>query len=433
MSQSSGSETLRPFGPPTRVVVGTLTYCPLDGVDHKTDLSVHHKVADLLQCIKLTAQLVRDERGRFWFGGRQRRGIARVVQALLPFDMDNVDTKTHQPFSGATGRVERYQDQGTPSHYKSGCYAALVATVRALKSTSGPTTLLSELSGGLIDSRKFARVHGQLVDYQFECFVNLSWREFCKVCPVIDPCVATGLEVIKRRGWVLVAAQVGVYNEHTDIASAIDLIATDVQADPVAYNKRVRIGVEPKPANLYLIEIKTRCSCDPIDAYKNGHGKIKTGVFSGERMSQYTRDQTQVFLLRETVETVCDVPTSNSVDRRQPRPTRNVKFKEATVLRLQPGLGSWFDMSGSSISSRHNEIMLAIKHLQRSLTIPPSLDLQRECTGCEQTLAQRPRFYCSSCSGVYCILCEAYCRCIMCNAPLCESCAFMYCKDCQWD
>lgn len=430
---SFGDGTLRPFGPPTQVVVGTLNCCPLDGVDHKTDISLHYKLAELLHCIKLTAQIRRDEGGRFWLGGSQKRGITAAVKALLPYDETNVDRETYQPYRPFPERVERYQNQGTPGHHKSGCYAALLATVRLLKSAPGSETLLDALTKGLRDMRGFPLAHGQLVDYQFECFVNLSWREFCNVCPVIDPCVATGLEVIKRKGWVLVAAQVAVYNERTDLASAIDLIATDDQADPVASERRIRKAASPDAANLYLIEVKSRCSCNPHDDYYNGYGQIKTGVFAKERMSQYTRDQTQLLLLQKTVTTMCDVAESlKDVHRRHPRPTRTVRFKDSVVLRLEPGLGHCMSLS-DSILARYNTITEALKHLRISLTVPPSLDLGRECTGCERPLTDRPRFQCTDCSGFFCKLCEAYCRCMGCNSYLCEACETYSCSECRTD
>lgn len=385
----------------------------------------------------LTMEVHRDTRGLFWRKGSVKRGVTRVIKSLLPLDAANADATTYNPYKGHPERCEVYESQGAPAEPGSGCRAALARTVVVLTETHTAPKLLDDLRRGSTRPEEFAKAHGQLVDYQFECFVNMEWHEFCRACPTIDPCVATGLEIIKRRDWVLVGSQVCIYNAGTDLATAIDLIATDRKRAVTGASKKGR--KTEKVARLHLIEIKARSRCDKIDAYYNGLGRVKTGAFAGERLAYYTIDQTQLLFMQETVHFMCTVRFGEDRPKDRPNATRNVRFATASVLRIQPGLAVWFDLS-SSIAKCYDAILHAMETaslIPRRLTVkavaPPTI----VCTRCELTVpTDAGAFVCEWCGENFCKYCEASDKCVECHLRSCKFCGVndpqkLFCDFCE--
>lgn len=418
-------------------VVGTLQCCPKDLSKLKTTIASHYKLDKQLECMSHTMEIRRNEKGHFWRGGAIKRGVTRAIKSLLPLDAANADCATTNPYEGHREKCEVYESQGAPADAHSGCRAAMTSAIHVLTRTQRAPYVLADLLRGSAHHNEFAKAHGRLVDYQFECFVKMDWSEFCNACPTIDPCVATGLEVIKRRRWVLVAAQVCIYNAATNLATAIDLIATDQKSSGKGASKKAR--KTEKVARLHLIEIKARSSCNDVDAYYYGLGKVKTGPFADERLAYYTIDQTQLLFMRETVHFMCTVRYGKDIPEGRPNATRNVRFATATVLRIQPGLARWFDLS-TSIVSRYDAILRAMetanlipRRLTAVIAAPPPIVCQR----CELEIPDDVgAFVCEWCMDIFCRHCEASAKCVHCGFRSCKSCGIddpedLFCESCE--
>jgi len=192
-------------------------------------------------------------RGAFVVGGRLKRGLTRLVRALIDVARHEWPTASCAGCIEVTRRrqgetIERAAHMAVPSTRRAGpilqsrkrrrssasAFELCVVTTAVAEPVATPqASERRECKGGALATR-----HGQAVDRDIERLVS---RPALIARPSIDPCAATFVTYLHEKlGLVPVAAQVPIYCSRLDFATAIDVLAVDV---------RTR-------SKLYLIEVK---------------------------------------------------------------------------------------------------------------------------------------------------------------------------------
>jgi hypothetical protein len=262
--------------------------------------------------------------------GARKRGLTRVLAQLLPVPFDKLDDETEAALT-RRARTSKYDPETRVEvrRFESG------ATLRRCGSCDGALRFLraSKLSVGarLRAEPNGDKAHGVAVDYQLSLYVRRGRAALFKVCGAfVDPCVGTVLEQCDALGWALVATQVPVYSSAMDIATAIDLLATD----------------RATRTKLYLIELKASRGRDAVARanlqYERLRGRLQRTTLRGFPLSYYSRHQMQLFCMDEMV-----------------RSAHDFRFDGALVMRVAPGVSRLYRLN-EYYSERAKRIVRAI-------------------------------------------------------------------------
>lgn len=249
-------------------------------------------------------------------GGARKRGLTRVLAQLLPVPFDKLDDETEaaltrrarkSKYDPATHVETRRFETGATLRRCGSCDATL-RFLRASK-LSVAARLRAESNGD--------KAHGVAVDYQLSLYVRRGRRALFEACGAfVDPCVGTVLEQCDAMGWALVATQVPVYSAAMDIATAIDLLATD----------------RATRTKLFLIELKASRGRDAVARanmqYERLRGRLQRTTLRGFPLSYYSRHQMQLFCMDEMV-----------------RSAHNFGFDDALVMRVAPGVARLYRLN----------------------------------------------------------------------------------------
>lgn len=238
-----------------------------------------------------------------------RRGLTKILAQLIPVPYDTyeevpADLSSKKPRKSrndplAEPVVSRYA--GTTMQKCAACCDAAVQWLR-----QGNTGF--EQIGERLRAEKHAdKAHGIAVDYQLEVYVQHGREGLFARCGAVDPCVGTLLEHFDARGWAIVATQVPVYSAELDLATAIDILATD----------------RATRTKLYLVEVKAtrRGDVERSNAqYERLRGRLRRTTLQGMPLSYYSRHNVQVFCMKHIVYT-----------------HSHVAFDDECIARVSPG------------------------------------------------------------------------------------------------
>jgi len=239
---------------------------------------------------------------------RRKRGLTRVLAQLLPVPFDKLDAETE---AALTRRARKSRTDPAPrvevAHFAG-------ATMRRCGSCDGAIRFLRASSLSVAERLRAEthvdKAHGIAVDYQLSLYVRKGRRALFDACgDFVDPCVGTLLEQCDALGWALVATQVPVYSAAMDIATAIDLLATD----------------RATRTQLILIELKATRGRDDVRRgnlqYERLRGRLQRTTLRGFPLSYYSRHQMQLFCMNEMV-----------------RAAHDFTFDRSLVVRVSPGV-----------------------------------------------------------------------------------------------
>jgi len=246
----------------------------------------------------------------------RKRGLTRVLAQLLPVPFDKLDDETEaaltrrartSKYDPATHVETRHFDRGATLQRCGSCAGAL----RFLRASA------LSVAPRLRAERNDDKAHGVAVDYQLSLYVRRGRSALFDACGAfVDPCVGTVLEQCDAMGWALVATQVPVYSAAMDVATAIDLLATD----------------RATRRQLFLIELKASRGRDAVARanmqYERLRGRLQRTTLRGFPLSYYSRHQVQLFCMDEMV-----------------RSAHDFGFDDALVLRVAPGVARLYRLN----------------------------------------------------------------------------------------
>lgn len=259
-----------------------------------------------------------DEEKCFVVGGVKKRGVTKILAGLLPVPRTRRTAKEDDESSDEKPPVSVEVFYGSVLRKCSNCKRAL-AWARALDPK------VYRVAANLELQPDDTVAHGTVVDYQLRLWVRLGRKKLFSQCPHVDPCVGTLIEQFDANGWSPVAAQLPIYDLRTDIATAIDILATD----------------RATRTKLFLIEIKASMSAAQAlvdDAeYTRVRGILKRSVLKNLPQSYHGRHQMQLLFMNDTVE-------------------RNFAFRfdRSLVMRAAPGSVASYELSPTFIERRED-------------------------------------------------------------------------------
>lgn len=136
----------------------------------------------------------------------------------------------------------------------------------------------------------FDKRHGKLVDQQVSYIVRYGYSTARTVGMLLDPCTATLRDFFAAHGLAPIGAQVPLYSADLDVATAADVLCTDVATR----------------RELHLFEVKSTTGDSAADAnYTRVRGRVKSSAARGTPLSHYVRHQMQLgvmdVMIRETL------------------------------------------------------------------------------------------------------------------------------------
>lgn len=248
--------------------------------------------------------------------GATKRGLTRILTQLVPVPNDTFEMSTETPIT-KRARKSRNDPLAQPciamhsGETMKKCASSCATALQYTKSIVTSNAVLSEMVQRLQEEKNGDKAHGVLVDCQLEIYVRRGRAGLFEQCPSsVDPCVGTLLEHFDKIGWAIVATQVPVYASSMDVATAVDLIATD---------RKTR-------KELYLVEIKaTRGGGGEFERnnqqYERLRGRLQRTTLRGMPLSYYSRHQLQLFCMNHMVSAEF-----------------SFQFDEACVMRVSTGI-----------------------------------------------------------------------------------------------
>jgi hypothetical protein len=255
----------------------------------------------------------------FVVNGKRKRGLTKLLKHLVPVP-----------------RCARIESLVAPEQHIDGQQAQFAGrllarcghcrdAVRLARTRSADECSLAER---LDSERNFDRAHGLVIDHQIDLLVRHGRRGLFQRVGIVDPCVGTLIEQLDALSWSVVGSQVPVYQRSTDLATAIDLLATD----------------RATRSQLHLIEIKAslRQSTDSRDNYERVRGMLSRSILRGLPQSYYSRHQLQLLTMNEMVHEQC-----------------SFRFDSASVWRVLPGTVVRYKLA-KRFARRVNDLRLAL-------------------------------------------------------------------------
>lgn len=233
---------------------------------------------------------------------KRKRGLTEILKQLIPIAGDN-DEHPHQNKSRArqgkndpvlTPEIERFNGS-----IMARCCTCMEALAHA--------RTCDEIKDRLLDESD-DKAHGLLVDYQLTIYATRGGRNaLFRHCVKVDPCVGTLLEQLQKKGWSIVGTQLPLYSSAMDVATACDLICTDLATR----------------TELFLVEVKSllRYSLTSDHNYERIRGRNKNTALRGTPQSYAARHQGQL---------LC---TNHMVQHKF-----NFNFNQSCVMRVSPGI-----------------------------------------------------------------------------------------------
>jgi hypothetical protein len=273
------------------------------------------------QMNKLSASSVHfDEKKRCFVDkpqGKKKRGLTKMLSRMLPVPQTaTAERKSSHVTTKRTGRFH-----GAVVARCTTCDSA-VSVAKAKK---------NKLGARLTRERNPDKAHGVLVDEQLQIYVRDGRAGLFKKFKSVDPCVGTLLEQLDAEGLVLIGSQIPIYCAQIDIATAIDLLATD----------------RAKREKLVLIEIKATRTGTDID-YELEHGVMSRGAMTGLPLSYYGRHQTQLLCMQQMLQR-----------------EHGIEVTEARVMRLLPGCVYTYKLDSKWYARRDRLFVAIIKAMQQ--------------------------------------------------------------------
>lgn len=277
--------------------------------------ALHASLLDKLARICAVPVTFSNEHKCFVYNGVRKHGLTKLLASLVPVPRSKrtakeqiesgvVDVQVHRP-AGFVLRKCGHCDDAVKSMRKLDAERFSIAK-----------RLRSERDGD--------RAHGLVVDYQLTVYVKRGRAALFNMCAVVDPCVGTLIEFLDANGWCLIATQVPIYDDRIDIATAIDLLATD----------------RATRRQMFLIETKAsaanRNKDDNNDSnYERVRGELRCGALRGMPQSYYARHQMQLLCMNDAVERQC-----------------GFRFDKSMVLRVSPGVVRTYPLAAQFIARR---------------------------------------------------------------------------------
>jgi len=283
-------------------------------------LSFHSELRDKLDKLRSIGVKFDSSAQCFVVGRHKKRGLTKFLRQLVPVPRSARLSACVGSSAESTGVEASFC--GSAVLQRCGYCKSAVKAARAATETA--------LAQRLAKERNVDKAHGLVIDYQIELLVRYGRRRLFELVSVVDPCVGTLIEQLDALQWSVVATQVPIYQPSTDVATAIDLLATD---------KRTR-------RQLHLIEIKAssaaRQSADNRSNYERVRGRLSRSILSGLPQSYYAQHQLQLLVMEQTVVEQCDF-----------------RFDSACVLRLSPGMAVRYPLA-EQFRQRANHIQTAL-------------------------------------------------------------------------
>lgn len=255
----------------------------------------------------------------FVVNGRRKRGLTKLLKHLVP--VPRCARLASLSADDAIG--ERAEFRGRLLQRCGYCTDA----VRLARSRNADECSLAER---LDSERNNDRAHGLVIDHQIELLVRYGRRGLFQRVGIVDPCVGTLIEQLDALNWSVVGSQVPVYQHSSDVATAIDLLATD----------------RATRSKLHLIEIKASCAsrqaADNRENYERVRGKLSRSILRGLPQSYYGRHQLQLLAMNEMVREQC-----------------KFEFDSASVWRVSPGVVVRYRLT-RQFAVRANDLRLAL-------------------------------------------------------------------------
>ena len=248
------------------------------------------------QLAKLTASSVHFDVDRKCFldrpQGTKKRGLTKVLARMFPVPHTAATAEHRRTRVSVKRRTERFN--GAVVAKCGTCEAAL----RVARAGRG------KLGARLRAERNADKAHGVLVDEQLQVYVRDGRVGLFRKFKCVDPCVGTLLEQLDAEGLALIGSQIPIYCKQIDVATAIDLLATD----------------RARRERLVLIEVKASSRSGAAKDYEVEHGVMVRGAMAGLPLSYYGRHQTQLLCMQQMLAR-----------------EHGIEVHEARVMRLSPG------------------------------------------------------------------------------------------------
>lgn len=253
--------------------------------------------------------------------GRRKHGLTKFLASLVPVPFGK---KEDAPGAVVVAAVPVCIEQFRGSvMVQCGCCRSSVASLRAKG---------DEFAARLNAEKNLDKVHGMVVDHQLELYTKLGRDALFQLNQIIDPCVGTMIEQFDKNDWTVIGAQVPIFDKESDVATAIDVLATDR-----ATRKR-----------LFLIEVKaSRPGRSQDDNYERVRGILKRTALRELPQSYHARHQLQLLFMQQTLEREMHVTPDRSV-----------------VMRVSPGTVRTYDLA-QEFSRRAGDIMRAVGECQK--------------------------------------------------------------------
>lgn len=145
--------------------------------------------------------------------------------------------------------------------------------------------------------RDFAVRHGKLVDQQLTYIVKNGMLLVRATDMLVDPCAATLRDYFADSGLAMIASQVPLYSADLDVATALDVLCTDVATR----------------SELHLCEIKsTTGDAGADDDYTRVRGRLRATAARGTPLSFYVGHQLQLGVMHEMIAATLGRPPTTS-------------------------------------------------------------------------------------------------------------------------
>lgn len=238
---------------------------------------------------------------------KKLRGLTRILAHLLPVPLDDNEPPPTPKTITARARRSRTDPEPQPHIWRHPCDGT---PSRLLQAAPSCAHALEHAHVAISTAAISDRQHGSLIDAQLQLYVGVGgWSGLCRAvggARNVDPCVATLLDYLRTARLSLVASQLPIYSATMNVATAIDVLATD--ADTLR--------------ETHLLEIKASMHVGRGDAnYERLRGRLRRTTLRGTPLSYYSRHQLQLWTMHHMLVELLNAPPTS-----------------ARVLRVSPGV-----------------------------------------------------------------------------------------------
>jgi hypothetical protein len=235
-----------------------------------------------------------------------KRGLTRVLREIFPVPLTREDDEDDHVQSTAQVTKKPRKSRNDPPPSRTVWNRCMCRTKSA--ESCRVATLNNCVAG--VDSKfgiagigpNYNKRHGMLVDQQLRQMVEIGYAAMKQANVIIDPCVATLRDYLNAQKLSLVASQVPLYSTELDVATAFDIMCTD-------------IGTRKQ---LHLLEVKATAvgRSDNDRCYVRVRGRLQSSAARGTPLSFYVEHQLQLGVMDHMIrETLGCPPDSSSVIR----------------------------------------------------------------------------------------------------------------------